>query len=204
MDFSPFKYQGVLFPRTSHQGVWPFNKESCPRWKNIQQQGHTAKHSSKLETSAPCVKIQNRKGSFIWKIINICKWEFFQRHSQGSQASDPEESLLLVKCLQFGGWPGSIHFLILRTKNPICRRLLRAPRSKHYQAQLSHSVSVLLRMHYQDYKGEALRAAQTHSQAVHLLVLNKDLKTPNKIISLIFCLPFSKESTESQLTVINT
>lgn len=90
--------RGSLSQNSSPQG-WPFNKESFPSWKNIQQIGHTAKPSSKQETSAPCVKIQNSKGSFILKIINTRKGRVFSKKSSIS----PEKVPAFGKCPQFKG-----------------------------------------------------------------------------------------------------
>lgn len=57
--------KGSSFPEHLTKGFGLLTKRATQVERNIQKAGYVAKLSSELETSAPCVKIQNSKTLFI-------------------------------------------------------------------------------------------------------------------------------------------
>lgn len=68
--------KGSSFPEHLTKGFGLLTKRGTQVERNIQKAGHTAKPGSELETSAPCVKTQNSKRSFIGKINTHKKGDF--------------------------------------------------------------------------------------------------------------------------------
>lgn len=126
--------KGSSFPEHLTKGFGLLTKRATQVERNIQKAGHDAKPSSELEASAPCVKIQNSKRSFIWKINTHKKKALSRLLTKKQSYINTYRVLVFGQCpteIREASWPEDLLISqFLRTKKSFLKIFAWSPKAK--------------------------------------------------------------------------